>query len=82
MKRGPKKKKLKEMKTKRSQIWLYFTLKDEDQIAECNECHSRYSTCALLPVLGFDILVRIRSQIRIQFRIRLLSSVTLRMQKS
>ncbi len=56
MKRGPKKKKLKEMKTKRSQIWLYFTLKDEDQIAECNECHSRYSTCALLPVLVFPSL--------------------------
>jgi hypothetical protein len=62
MKRGPKKKKLKEMKTKRSQIWLYFTLKDEDQIAECNECHSRCSTyLCFLPVLGFpEILVRIR----------------------
>ena len=42
MKRGPKKKKLKEMKTKRSKIWLYFTLKDDDLIAECNECQSRY----------------------------------------
>ena len=41
LKRGPKKKKLKEMKTKRSKIWLYFTLKDDDQVAECNECNSR-----------------------------------------
>jgi hypothetical protein len=42
LKRGPKKKKLKEIKTKRSKIWLYFTLRDDDQIAECNECKSRY----------------------------------------